>query len=144
MRVYYNLHSHRNSTMPELKLAQLRKVARRYNSTLKKPIAVSQRKAPLKAQLKQRKVSLESKSKQLKNLVSKPNQKALKFAKAKQAAERKKSKGTGRHLDSVIDKLESKHGKRKKKNKSPSGFGAGTGADATNVQHLVKKKHQGA
>ena len=131
--------------MPELKLAQLRKVARRYNSTLKKPIAVSQRKAPLKAQLKQRKVSLESKSKQLKNLVSKPNQKALKFAKAKQAAERKKSKGTGRHLDSVIGKLESKHGKRKKKNKSPSGFGAGAGAGATNIQHLVKqKKHQGA
>ena len=130
--------------MPELKLAQLRKVARRYNSTLKKPIAVSQRKAPLKAQLKERKVSLESKSTQLKNLVSKPNQKALNFAKAKHKAERKKSKGTGRHLDSVIDKLESKHGKRKKKNKSPSGFGAGTGADATNVQHLVKKKHQGA
>ena len=132
--------------MPELKLAQLRTIARRYNSTLKKPIAVSQKKTPLKAQLKERKVSLQSKSTQLKNLVSKPNQKALNFAKAKHSAERKKSKGTGRHLDSVIGKLESKHGKKKskKKKKGPSGFGAGTGADATNVQHLVKKKHQGA
>ena len=131
--------------MPELKLAQLRTITRRYNSTLKKPIAISQKKAPLKAELKERKVSLESKSKQLKNLVSKPNQKALNFAKEKHAAEKKKSKGTGRHLDSVIDKLESKHGKRKKKKKSPSGFGAGAGAGATNIQHLVKqKKHQGA
>ena len=48
--------------MPELKLAQLRTIVRRYNSTLKKPIAVSQKKAPLKAQLKERKVSLENKT----------------------------------------------------------------------------------
>lgn len=123
--------------MPELKLAQLRSIARRYNSTLKKPIAVSQKKAPLKGELKERKVSLESISKQLKKLASKPNQKALNFAKAKRAAERKKSKGTGRHLDSVIGMLEKKHHKKKKKKK-------GIAADATNIQHLVKKKHQGA
>ncbi len=129
--------------MPELKLAQLRTIARRYNSTPKKPIAVSQKKALLKAQLKERNVSLESKSTQLKNLVSKPNKKALKFAIAERAAGNKKSKGTGRHLDSVIGKLESKHDKKKKK--SPSGFGAGAGAGATNIQHLVKqKKYQGA
>ena len=136
--------------MPELKLAQLRTIAKRYNSTLKKPIAISQKKAPLKAELKERKVSLESKSKQLKNLVSKPNQKALNFAKAKHSAEKKKSKGTGRHLDSVIDMLESKHDKKQKKKKgnkkksSSFGAGAGAGAGAENIQHLVKKKHQGA
>jgi len=136
--------------MPELKLAQLRTIAKRYNSTLKKPIAISQKKAPLKAELKEREVSLESKSKQLKNLVSKPNQKALNFAEAKHSAEKKKSKGTGRHLDSVIDMLESKHDKKKKKKKgnkkkkSSFGAGAGTGVGAANIQHLVKKKHQGA
>jgi hypothetical protein len=120
--------------MPNLNLKQLKAIASRYNSKLKKPIKLSQKKAPLQADLKAHHVSMLSKSKQLKNMAKRANNKALNYEKAKDSAQKKKEAGPERHLDNVIDRLEKKHGKRHKKKHSKhlkhSGAGAGAGAGA--------------
>ena len=100
---------------PNLNLKRLKAVARRYNSKLKKPIKVSQKKADLRNELRARKVSLYSKTEQLKNMVRRENKKATVYDKVKRRANRAKELGTHRHLDNVIDRLEKKHGKKKKK-----------------------------
>ena len=103
--------------MPTRNLKQLRTIARQYNSTLKKPIRVSQKKSSLEADLHARKVSLESKGSALKSMVKKANNKASNFAKVEADAKRRKQAGPERHLDNVIDNLEQKHQKKKKKKK---------------------------
>ena len=100
---------------PTLNLKRLKAVARRYNSKLKKPIKVSQKKDDLRNELRARKVSLYSKTEQLKNIVRRENKKATVYDKVKRRANRAKELGTHRHLDNVIDRLEKKHGKKKKK-----------------------------
>ena len=102
---------------PNLNLKRLKAVARRYNSKLKKPIKVSQKKDDLRNELRARKVSLYSKTEQLKNMVRRENKKATVYDKVKRRANRAKELGTHRHLDNVIDRLEKKHGKKKKKKK---------------------------
>ena len=103
--------------MPTRNLKQLRTIAKQYNNTLKKPIRVSQKKSSLEADLKARKVSLESKGSALKSMVKKANNKASNFAKVEADAKRRKQAGPERHLDNVIDNLEQKHQKKKKKKK---------------------------
>ena len=103
--------------MPTRNLKQLRTIARQYNSTLKKPIRVSQKKSSLEADLHARKVSLESKGSALKSMVKKANNKASNFAKVEADAKRRKQAGPERHLDNVIDNLEQRHQKKKKKKK---------------------------
>ena len=100
---------------PTLNLKRLKAVARRYNSKLKKTIKVSQKKDDLRNELRARKVSLYSKTEQLKNMVRRENKKATVYDKVKRRANRAKELGTHRHLDNVIDRLEKKHGKKKKK-----------------------------
>jgi uncharacterized protein (UPF0218 family) len=102
---------------PNLNLKRLKAVARRYNSKLKKPIKLSQKKDDLRNELRARKVSLYSKTEQLKNMVRRENKKATVYDKVKRRANRAKELGTHRHLDNVIDRLEKKHGKKKKKKK---------------------------
>jgi len=112
--------------MPTRNLKQLRTIAKQYNNTLKKPIRVSQKKSLLEADLKARKVSLESKGSALKSMVKKANHKASNFAKVEADAKHRKQAGPERHLDNVIGNLEQKHQKKKKKkkkkkkNKTPS------------------------
>ena len=103
--------------MPTRNLKQLRTIAKQYNSTLPKPIRVSQKKSSLEADLHARKVSLESKGSALKSMVKKANNKASNFAKVEADAKRRKQAGPERHLDNVIDNLEQRHQKRKKKKK---------------------------
>ena len=103
--------------MPTRNLKQLRTIAKQYNSTLPKPIRVSQKKSSLEADLQTRKVSLESKGSALKSMVKKANNKASNFAKVAADAKRRKAAGPERHLDNVIDNLEQKHQKKKKKKK---------------------------
>ena len=103
--------------MPTRNLKQLRTIAKQYNSTLPKPIRVSQKKSSLEADLHTRKVSLESKGSALKSMVKKANHKASNFAKVEADAKRRKQAGPERHLDNVIDNLEQKHQKKKKKKK---------------------------
>ena len=104
--------------MPTRNLKQLRTIAKQYNSTLPKPIRVSQKKSSLEADLHTRKVSLESKGSALKSMVKKANNKASNFAKVEADAKRRKQAGPERHLDNVIDNLEQKHQKKKKKKKN--------------------------
>ena len=103
--------------MPTRNLKQLRTIAKQYNSTLPKPIRVSQKKSSLEADLHTRKVSLESKGSTLKGMVKKANNKASNFAKVAADAKRRKQAGPERHLDNVIDNLEQRHQKKKKKKK---------------------------
>ena len=103
--------------MPTRNLKQLRTIAKQYNSTLPKPIRVSQKKSSLEADLHTRKVSLESKGSTLKGMVKKANNKASNFAKVAADAKRRKEAGPERHLDNVIDNLEQRHQKKKKKKK---------------------------
>ena len=103
--------------MPTRNLKQLRTIAKQYNSTLPKPIRVSQKKSSLEADLNTRKVSLESKGSTLKGMVKKANNKASNFAKVAADAKRRKAAGPERHLDNVIDNLEQRHQKKKKKKK---------------------------
>ena len=103
--------------MPTRNLKQLRTIAKQYNSTLPKPIRVSQKKSSLEADLHTRKVSLESKGSTLKGMVKKANNKASNFAKVAADAKRRKAAGPERHLDNVIDNLEQRHQKKKKKKK---------------------------
>ena len=103
--------------MPTRNLKQLRTIAKQYNRTLKKPIRVSQKKSSLEADLKARKVSLESKGSALKSMVQKANHKASNFAKVEADAKQRKQAGPDRHLDNVIGNLEQKHQKKKKKKK---------------------------
>ena len=104
--------------MPTRNLKQLRTIAKQYNSTLPKPIRVSQKKSSLEADLHTRKVSLESKGSALKSMVKKANNKASNFAKVAADAKRRKAAGPERHLDNVIDNLEQRHQKKKKKKKN--------------------------
>ena len=103
--------------MPTRNLKQLRTIAKQYNSTLPKPIRVSQKKSLLEDDLRTRKVSLESKGSTLKGMVKKANNKASNFAKVAADAKRRKAAGPERHLDNVIDNLEQRHQKKKKKKK---------------------------
>ena len=103
--------------MPTRNLKQLRTIAKQYNSTLPKPIRVSQKKSLLEDDLRTRKVSLESKGSALKSMVKKANNKASNFAKVAADAKRRKQAGPERHLDNVIDNLEQRHQKKKKKKK---------------------------
>ena len=103
--------------MPTRNLKQLRTIAKQYNSTLPKPIRVSQKKSLLEDDLRTRKVSLESKGSALKSMVKKANNKASNFAKVEADAKRRKQAGPERHLDNVIDNLEQKHQKKNKKKK---------------------------
>ena len=103
--------------MPTRNLKQLRTIAKQYNSTLPKPIRVSQKKSLLEDDLRTRKVSLESKGSALKSMVKKANNKASNFAKVAADAKRRKAAGPERHLDNVIDNLEQRHQKKKKKKK---------------------------
>jgi hypothetical protein len=50
-------------------------------------------------------------------MVRRENKKATVYDKVKRRANRAKELGTHRHLDNVIDRLEKKHGKKKKKTK---------------------------
>ena len=102
---------------PKLKLKRLQAIARNYNAKLKKPIRLAQKKANLRSDLLARKVSLYSRTEQLKNMVRRENNKATVYDKVKRRANRAKELGTHRHLDNVIDRLEKKHGKKKKKKK---------------------------
>ena len=95
--------------MPTRNLKQLRTIAKQYNNTLKKPIRVSQKKSSLEADLKARKVSLESKGSALKSMVKKANHKASNFAKVEADAKRRKQAVPERHPDNVLDNLEQKH-----------------------------------
>ena len=103
--------------MPTRNLKQLRTIAKQYNSTLPKPIRVSQKKSSLEADLNTRKVSLESKGSTLKVMIKMANNKASNFAKVAADAKRRKAAGPERHLDNVIDNLEQRHQKKKKKKK---------------------------
>ena len=77
---------------PQLKLKRLQAIAKSYNAQLQKPIRVAQKKANLRSDLLARKVSLYSKTDQLKNMVRRANSKATKLARAKQKAETNKKK----------------------------------------------------
>jgi hypothetical protein len=76
---------------PNLKLKRLQAIAKHYNAQLQKPIKLAQKKANLRNDLLTRKVSLYSKTDQLKNMVRRANTKATKLARAKQKAEKKKN-----------------------------------------------------
>ena len=117
---------------PKLKLKRLQAIAKNYNAKLKKPIRLAQKKANLRSDLLARKVSLYSRTEQLKNIVRRANNKATNYDRVKRRAEKAKDLGPQRHLDGVIDRLEKKHGKKKKK-KTPQFAGAGTGAPAEPV-----------
>ena len=119
--------------MPTRNLKQLRTIAKQYNNTLKKPIRVSQKKSSLEADLKARKVSLESKGSALKSMVKKANHKASNFAKVEADAKRRKQAGPERHLDNVIDNLEQKHQKKKKKKKKKKNIASHTMPDGTQM-----------
>ena len=102
---------------PKLKLKRLQAIAKNYNAKLKKPIRLAQKKANLQSDLLARKVSLYSRTEQLKNIVRRANNKATNYDRVKRRAERARDLGPQRHLDGVIDRLEKKHGKKKKKKK---------------------------
>ena len=100
---------------PDLNLKRLQAIARGYNGQLKKPIKLAQKKADLRSNLLARNVSLYSKTEQLKRIVRRGNNKATNYDRVKRRAEKAKDLGPQRHLDNVIDRLEKKHGKKKKK-----------------------------
>ena len=136
--------------MPTRNLKQLRTIAKQYNSTLPKPIRVSQKKSSLEADLHTRKVSLESKGSALKSMVKKANNKASNFAKVAADAKRRKQAGPERHLDNVIDNLEQRHQKKKKKkkkkkkNKTPASHTMPDGTQMSGKTHSPNSNPTGA